>query len=240
MAEILLEAKALTKRYGDTLALDAVDFRIAAGETLCLLGANGAGKTTTINLFLGFAAPTSGQALVAGHEVMADPVAARAMLGYVAEVVSLYPALSGSENLVFFNELAGCRTDVAERDDILARLRFPLDQIDRPAGGYSKGMRQKLGLAIALMKGARGILLDEPMSGLDPAAANDLVAVLRDTAGRGAALLISTHDIFRAKDVADRIGIMHGGRLVDMIDPKTLTGSQLEQLYLTHMAERAA
>jgi len=235
-----LEARALTKRYGDVLALARLDFAVAAGETLCLLDANGAGKTTTLNLFLGFTAVTSGQALVAGHDVATDAAAARAALGYVAEVVSLYPSLSGAENLAFFASLADRPVDLAGRDAILARLRFPAGAIDRPASEYSKGMRQKLGLAIALMKGAGAILLDEPLSGLDPAAANDLVAVLRETAAGGTALLVSTHDIFRAKDIATRIGIMRHGRMVDSIDPASLTGPELEQLYLTHMAERAA
>jgi len=236
----ILEARDLTKEYGGHLALDRLSISVAAGETLCLLGANGAGKTTTLNLFLGFTAPTSGQALVAGHDVAADPAAARAALGYVAEVVSLYPSLSGAENLAFFAQLAGQAPRAAERDAILDRLRFPAGAIVRPAGEYSKGMRQKLGLAIALMKGAKAILLDEPLSGLDPAAANDLVAVLRETAAGGTALLVSTHDIFRAKDVATRIGIMRHGRLVDTVDPGALSGPELESLYLTHMAERAA
>ncbi len=236
----VLEARELTKRYGDQLALDRLNFVVAAGETLCLLGANGAGKTTTLNLFLGFTSCTSGQALVAGHDVAANPTAARAALGYVAEVVSLYPSLSGAENLAFFAQLAGQAPRVAARDAILERLRFPAGVIARPAGEYSKGMRQKLGLAIGLMKGARAILLDEPLSGLDPAAANDLVAVLQETAAGGTALLVSTHDIFRAKDVATRIGIMRHGRLVDTVDPAALSGPELESLYLTHMAERAA
>ena len=236
----LLEARGLTKRYGDQLALDGLDLAVAPGETLCLLGANGAGKTTTLNLFLGFTTPTAGTAVVDGQVVADDPAAARARLGYVAEVVSLYPSLSGAENLQFFASLAGVEVDHARRDAILSRLRLPDGAINKPAGTYSKGMRQKLGLAIALMKDARAILLDEPLSGLDPAAANDLVAVLRETAAAGAALLVSTHDIFRAKDVASRIGIMRHGRLVDMVDPAGLTATELEQLYLTHMAERAA
>ena len=236
----MLEARALTKRFGDNLALDNVDLSVGEGETVCLLGANGAGKTTTINLFLGFTEPSGGAALVNGIEVARDPAAARRSLGYVAEMVALYPALTGAENLDFFARLAGQKVDPAERDAILARLRFPDGAIDRAAGSYSKGMRQKLGLAIALMKHARAILLDEPLSGLDPAAANDLVSVLRDTAAGGTALLISTHDIFRAKDVATRIGIMRHGRLLEVIDPAALSASELEAIYLTHMAERAA
>lgn len=240
MATPMLEARQLTKRYGDILALDALNLGVNAGETVCLLGANGAGKTTTLNLFLGFTQPSSGEAWVAGNNVAHNLVKARAVLGYVAEVVSLYPTLTGAENLDFFSELAGRTVNKTERDAILARLRFPEDAIDRPAGDFSKGMRQKLGLAIALMKGAEAILLDEPLSGLDPSAANDLVGVLRETSASGVALLISTHDIFRAKELATRIGIMRHGRLVDMVEPARLSAGELEQLYLTHMAERAA
>jgi len=236
----MLEARALTKKYGDVIALDALDLTVRAGETVCLLGANGAGKTTTLNLFMGFTDPTSGQALVAGTNVATDAASSRARLGYVAEVVSLYPALTGAENISFFNALAGVADDIATRDAILARLRFPPDAIERRSGGYSKGMRQKLGLAIALLKGARAILLDEPLSGLDPAAANDLVTVLRETADDGAALLVSTHDIFRAKELADRIGIMRHGKLIDIVDPKALSAAELEGIYLSHMAERVS
>ena len=155
-------------------------------------------------------------------------------------MVSLYPSLTGAENLDFFGALVGQKIVPAARAATLDRLRFPAGAIGRSAGGYSKGMRQKLGLAIALSKGARAILLDEPLSGLDPSAANDLVTVLAETAAAGIALLVSTHDIFRAKDIADRIGIMLQGRLVDTIDPASLTGRELEGLYLTHMTERAA
>lgn len=236
----VLEARGLTKRYGDVAALDGVDFAVGRGETLCLLGANGAGKTTTLSIFLGFVVPSTGAALVDGHDVVAAPAEARRKLGYIAEVVSLYPLLTGAENLAYFTALAGITLDAARRDVLLDRLRFPRAAIDRPAGDYSKGMRQKIGLAIALAKDAKAVLLDEPLSGLDPAAANDLVAVLRETAAQGTALLISTHDIFRATEVADRIAIMRHGRIVERCDPGELGAAALERLYLAHMAERAA
>lgn len=238
--ETALEARQLTKHYGETVALNGLDLVVHAGEALCLLGANGAGKTTTLGLFLGFMPPSSGQAMVYGNDVAVDPVAARASLGYVAEVVSVYPTLSGAENVAFFSELAGRRLHRDTRDAVLDRLRFPLAAINRPAGTYSKGMRQKLGLAVALLKEARAILLDEPLSGLDPAAANELVELLRETMASGTALLISTHDIFRARDVATTVGIMRHGSLVTQVNPASLTGAELEELYLTHMAERAA
>lgn len=239
--EVLLQARGLTKRFGGTTALDQLDVTVRAGETVCLLGANGAGKTTTLNLFLGFLSPTAGEVLVAGRSVVEDPAAARAALGYVAEVVSLYPTLSGAENLAFFHALSG-RADltVGERAELLTSLDFPTAAIDRPVGTYSKGMRQKLGLAIAVAKRAQAILLDEPLSGLDPKAANDLVTVLRRLAESGVALLVSTHDIFRAKEVADRIGIMRQGRLIAELDAADLSAHDLERVYLNHMAEQAA
>lgn len=176
-----------------------------------------------------------------GRSVQADPAAARAALGYVAEVVNLYPSLTGAENLAFFHALSGApELSAAARDALLDSLDFPRAAIDRPAGTYSKGMRQKLGLAIAVARNAKGILLDEPLSGLDPKAANDLVTVLKRVAGEGVALLISTHDIFRAKEVADWIGIMTHGRMIDRRPAADLSAAELEQVYLTHMAERAA
>ena len=237
----VLEARGLTKRFGAHLALDALDLAVAAGEVVCLLGANGAGKTTTLNLFLGFLSPTAGEARVLGRTVQDHPAAARAALGYVAEVVSLYPSLTGAENLAFFHELAGRPPLTAtRRTELLDSLDFPRAALDRRVGEYSKGMRQKLGLAIAVAKEARGILLDEPLSGLDPKAANDLVAVLRRVAEGGVALLVSTHDLFRAKEVADWIGIMSQGRMIDRVDAAGLSAPDLERVYLTHMAERAA
>jgi len=237
----VLEARGLTRRFGAHTALNHLDLTVRPGEVVCLLGANGAGKTTTLNLFLGFLEPSEGQALVLGKPVLEDAAAARAALGYVAEVVNLYPTLTGAENLAFFHALSGApELGKAERDVLLASLDFPVAALDRPAGTYSKGMRQKLGLAIAVARKARGILLDEPLSGLDPKAANDLVAVLKRVAADGVALLISTHDIFRAKEVADWIGIMTHGRMVDRRAAADQSAPELEQVYLTHMAERAA
>jgi len=235
----ILEARQLSKRFGAAVALDALDLSVHAGEIVCLLGANGAGKTTTLNLFLGFLQPDGGSACVLGQPVAGNPAAARASLGYVAEIVSLYPRLTGAENLAFFHELCGKPPLVQERRDaLLAALDFPLHAIDRPVGTYSKGMRQKLGLAIAVAKEAHAILLDEPLSGLDPKAANDLVVVLRKLADTGVAMLVSTHDIFRAKELADCICIMAHGRLLEKIQPDALSAMDLEQLYLRHMADK--
>ena len=237
----MLHTVNLSKRFGDTLALEDVNLAVAPGEILCLLGANGAGKTTTINLLLGFTKPTSGSAFVSGLSVLTNARKVRQKLGYVPELVALYPSLSGRENISFFQELAGAsQLTPAQLDTMLARLRFPGEALDRRASSYSKGMRQKIGLAIALAKEADTILLDEPLSGLDAASANDLVQVLKEVASRGTCLLISTHDIFRATELATSIGIMRHGRLLELLDPKMLTASELEAVYLRHMAERSA
>jgi len=232
--QAVVETRGLTKRFGATLALDALDLTVAAGEVVCLLGANGAGKSTTLNLLLGFLRPDGGEALVAGA-VPGTPAARRA-IGYVPETVALYPKLSGLENLAFFHELGG--TGEATRDRLLGALRsvgLDADAADRRAETYSKGMRQKVGLAAAMMKGASALLLDEPLSGLDPEAANGFQELVRGAARSGAGVLMATHDIFRAKEVANRIGIMRGGRLIETLAAADVGHSDLEALYLKHM-----
>lgn len=233
----MLEARNLTKSYGAVKALDSLNIAIAPGETLCMLGANGAGKTTTINLFLGFIEPSSGQALVDGRDVQDDPVGSKAQLAYIPEQVALYPALTGLENLRFFADLAGGVTH--SQDELLALLEragLDPDAALRRAGGYSKGMRQKVGIGVALAKQARAFLLDEPLSGLDPKAANEFSGILETLRAEGAATLLATHDIFRAREVGTRVGIMKAGRLVETLDPKAITGGELEDIYLAHMS----
>ena len=232
----MLKARDLGRRYGDAWALQSLDLEVAPGEIQCLLGANGAGKTTTINLFLGFLEPSSGAAFVDGTEVARDARAARSQLGYVPEQVSLYPTLTGLENLVYFTRLAG------RKDSDPARFRQLLDRMDLAPGAadlrvehYSKGMRQKVGLAIALAKDARALLLDEPLSGLDPKAANEFCALLLKLAAGGVAVLMATHDLFRAREVATRIGIMKRGRLLENLAAADVSHMQLERLYLDHM-----
>ena len=234
----MLKADSLTKHFGDHVALDALDLTIEAGEILCLLGANGAGKTTTINLFLGFLAPTSGAASVNGNIVAENPAMVRADLAYVPEQVNLYPLLTGLENLAYFTRLAGHKiADDNRFSDIFRQVGLANNAVDTRVEHYSKGMRQKVGLAIALAKGAKALLLDEPLSGLDPKAANEFCALLRQLADQGTAVLMASHDLFRAKEVGDRIGIMNAGRLVADLTTSQLEHAQLERLYLDHMHE---
>jgi ABC-2 type transport system ATP-binding protein len=231
-----LRARALTKHYGEVIALDALDLTVDAGEVYCLLGANGAGKTTTINLFLNFVPPTSGEAQVCGIDVTRDPLEAKRHIAYIPETVMLYRSLTALENLEYF---AGLATDSPPaREVLIGHLRevgLRDDQIHQRVGGFSKGMRQKVGIAVALAKHAEVLLLDEPTSGLDPKASNEFSALITRLRAQGAAILMATHDLFRAKESGTRVGIMKRGRLVAELATADIGHADLEQLYLTHM-----
>ena len=235
--EHALEAKSLGKRFGDTTALADLNLTVPHGEVVCLLGANGAGKTTTINLFLGFLTPDSGTALVEGIDVAQSPFEARRRLAYLPESVALYPKLTGLENLRFFDKLAGGERNDDELATLLREAGLPEDANNRPADTYSKGMRQKVGIAIAMARQAKTLLLDEPLSGLDPSAANSLGELIRRLRDQGSAVLMATHDIFRAKEIGNRIGIMMSGRLVNMLDAAALDAKEIETIYLEHLHE---
>jgi ABC-2 type transport system ATP-binding protein len=233
----MLEARDLTKRYEDgVLALDHLNLTVENGEIFCLLGANGAGKTTTINLFFDFIQPTSGRAVIDGIEVAADPIEAKKRASYVSENVMLYGNFTARQNLDFFTRLAG-RTDLSREDYYMVLRRVGLQEraFEQRVKSFSKGMRQKLGIAIAILKGAPNVLLDEPTSGLDPKAGADFMELLLELKEEGKAIVMSTHDIFRAKAHADRVGIMKEGRLVMVRTREELTGEDLERLYLEYM-----
>ena len=180
----MIEAIDLTKTFGATLAVDHLNLAIQPGEVFCLLGSNGAGKTTTINLFLNFIAPSSGVAKIGGLNVVDHPIETKQRLAYIPEQVTLYRNLTGLENLRFFSRLASAKADA---DDellaILAQAGLTADQARARISSYSKGMRQKVGIAITIAKGASALLLDEPTSGLDPKAANDFSLLLSDLIG---------------------------------------------------------
>jgi ABC-2 type transport system ATP-binding protein len=234
----MLEAHALTKRYNDVTALNALTLTVAPGDVFCLLGANGAGKTTTINLFLNFIAPTSGTALVNGLDVTKEPLETKRHLAYIPETVMLYKNLTGLENLEYFAALAG-KPDLT-REQLIGYFRevgLAVEAADRRVGTYSKGMRQKVGIAIALAKGAKALLLDEPTSGLDPKASNEFSDLLRRLSGNGVAVLMATHDLFRAKESGTRVGIMKHGTLVAQHTTDEFGHADLERIYLEHMRD---
>jgi len=231
----MIETRRLGKQYGSTWAIRDLDIHVGAGEVLALLGPNGAGKTTTLNLLLGFIATSAGEAIVAGVSVAADPLAARRRVAYVPEQVGLYPHLSGVENLAYFMALAGERAP--QHLDLVARLGtvgLSPGAAERRAATYSKGMRQRVVLALAAARRAAVVLLDEPTSGLDPMAADELAQLIRDQRDAGAAVLLVTHDLAAASAVADRIGIMRGGQLVAIERTAGLGDRALTTLYYDH------
>ncbi|MFK7957436.1 MAG: ABC transporter ATP-binding protein [Lysobacterales bacterium] len=233
----VLEAINLSKRYADTVALDCLNLRVEPGQICCLLGANGAGKTTTIHLFLNFISRSSGQALINGIDVVEAPLKSKAQLAYIPEVVNLYGSLSGEENLRYFSELAGRKLNRAEIVDLANQVGLAESAVDQRVSTYSKGMRQKVGIAIALAKQAKALIMDEPLSGLDPKAANEFSKLLKQVAEKGVATLMATHDVFRATEVGSHIGIMKHGQLVEHFAANENSHTDTEQLYLNHMRD---
>lgn len=226
----VLRMQGVCRRFGQQVTLDGLDLTLHAGDVYALLAPNGSGKTTTINLILGFLRPDAGTISVCGA-----PAGKRESIAYLPELVAMYPELSGVENLRYFSLMAGLMLDDARLRLLLSQAGLPAPAHDRSAGTYSKGMRQKVGIAIALAREARLLLLDEPTSGLDPLAAADLSASLRAAAARGMAILMATHDLYRIREVATRVGVLHGGRIVRELDPQLGGSAALEQLYVRQM-----
>jgi len=231
----MLEAIDLSKKYGSQIALERLNLTIAPGEVFCLLGANGAGKTTTINLFLNFIDPSGGTARINGLDVTKKPLETKRFVAYIPEQVMLYRNLTGLENLEYFTALAGHEYSRAAFIDLFRQVGLPEGAEDRRVSTYSKGMRQKVGIAIAIAKKAEALLLDEPTSGLDPKASNEFSALLKQMSDRGVAVLMATHDLFRAKESGSRVGIMQHGRLVATMSTADIGHADLERLYLEHM-----
>jgi ABC-2 type transport system ATP-binding protein len=236
----MIETINLTKRYEDgQLAVDHLNFRVEPGEIFCMFGANGAGKTTTINLLLNFIPPTEGTALVQGIDVTREPLRSKDYISFVSENVMLYGNFTAYQNLDYFTKLAGKRgLTKADYAKALESVGLQADAFEMRTKNYSKGMRQKLGLAIAVIKDAPNILLDEPTAGLDPKSGQEFLNLLIRMRDDGKSVFMSTHDIFRAKLIADRVGFMRKGRLVMMKTRAELEGADLTELYIQYMEER--
>jgi ABC-2 type transport system ATP-binding protein len=211
----LIEIRSFTKRYGEKLAVEDVSLEVYGGEIFGFLGPNGAGKTTTIKAVVGLLRPTSGTIRVAGHDVLQQPLQAKAASGYVPDEPNLYPKLTARELLRFVGDLFGVPgPQVERRIDELLRLFDLTRAADDTIDSYSHGMRQKTSLAAALVHDPKVLVLDEPTVGLDPKAARLIKDILRQLATRGAAVFLSTHILEIAERMCDRIGIIHQGRLI--------------------------
>lgn len=228
----MLSAISLTKQYHQHTALNDLHLSVNKGEIFSLLGQNGAGKTTTINIFLGFIGATSGKAFINGVEVKPGDAVTRKFIAYIPEIVMLYSNMTGIENLRFFSKLAGFNYSKQELSAFLNRAGLQEVAHDKRVQTYSKGMRQKIGIAIAISKNADVIFMDEPTSGLDPRATQEFTDIVKELGHQGKAILMATHDIFNAVNLGSRIGIMRSGELIHTLDAGSITATKLQELYL--------
>ncbi|RNJ25767.1 ABC transporter ATP-binding protein [Halosegnis longus] len=226
-----IRAQDVTKRYGSVTAVDRIDLTVEEGEVFGFLGHNGAGKSTTINMLLDFARPTKGTIEVFGKDCQTDSVAAREHMGVLPEGYAVYDSLTGREHVEFAMESKGVN---GEPFDVLDRVDIT-HAADRPAGGYSKGMAQRLVLGMALVGSPDLLVLDEPTSGLDPNGAKAMREIIREENERGTTVFFSSHVLEQVEAVADRVGIMHHGKLaaVDTIEGLRETAGGGTKLLIT-------
>lgn len=204
---------------GNRRVLDQISLSVSPGEIYALLGGNGAGKSTTLSALMGFLRPCGGRLAVAGFDPVSQPDRARARIAYLPENVALYDQLTACENIAYFMALAGTEPDRPGMDRALDAAGLQAEARDRRVGGFSKGMRQKVAIAMAVLRDVPVLLLDEPTSGLDPRATADFNALLARLKARGTAILMVTHDLLGAADCADRIGFLASGRIVEEVRP---------------------
>ena len=231
----MISLKNITKSFGGFEAVKNLSIEITEGEIYGLLGSNGAGKSTTINILLGFLEQDEGEPFIDDIDVTANEYSARKKIGYISENVNLYHYLTGIENLNYFCKIAGEDYNDEALSKILNDWGLDSDVINKKVGSYSKGMRQKVGIAIAFAKKAKVLLLDEPASGLDPLASTELSSTLKSLAKKGTAVLMASHDIFRVRETCDRIGILKNGSLIDQMDTSKVTTNELEKIYIDYM-----
>jgi ABC-2 type transport system ATP-binding protein len=225
-----LEVRDLTKRYGDTVAVDELSFRAEPGTVTAFLGANGAGKTTTLRALLGLVEPTSGSATIDGHRYAELP-RPREVVGALLEASGVHPGRTGRAHLAVVQQAAGLR---ASRTEEVLDLVGLTSAADRKAGGYSLGMRQRLGLATALLGDPAALVLDEPANGLDPQGIHWLRGLLRGLADEGRTVLLSSHLLAEVAQLADRLVIIDRGRLVreGAVAELAPAGTPLEDVFL--------
>ena len=213
----VIEATGLTKKYGSAVAVDHVSFTVGRGEIFGLLGPNGAGKTTTILMLLGLTDISDGEVSVLGFDPAREPLSVKRRVGYMPDTVGFYDQLTAADNLRYTARLIGFKKVDREK-----RIADALDQVglaesaDKPVATFSRGMRQRLGLAEILMKGAQIAILDEPTSGLDPHATAELLSIIRGFKGEGVSVLLSSHLLERVQSVCDRVALFSGGHIALM------------------------
>ena len=217
MSVPVIEARGLTKRYGTAMAVDGVNFTVAPGEIFGLLGPNGAGKTTTILMLLGLSDISSGEARVFGHDPMREPLAVKRLVGYLPDTVGFYDNMTAADNLHYTARLMGMRSAERKQKIAAALARVGLSEVaEKKVGTFSRGMRQRLGLAEIIMKDARIAILDEPTNGLDPQASIELLELIRSLKAHGVSMLLSSHLLDRVQSVCDRVALFNDGKIALM------------------------
>jgi ABC-2 type transport system ATP-binding protein len=215
MSDFVIEAEGLTKRYNGVAAVDHVSFQVSRGEIFGLLGPNGAGKTTTILMLLGLTDLSEGEARVLGHDPEREPLAVKRRVGYLPDSVGFYDHMTAAANLRYTARLMGMREAEREGRMAAALRRVELTEVaDNRVATFSRGMRQRLGLAEILMKEAAVAILDEPTSGLDPQATLELLDMIRALKREGVSVLLSSHLLDRVQSVCDRVALFQAGKIV--------------------------
>ena len=214
-----IEVEDLSKQYGDVRAVDGISFTVAEGEILGFLGHNGAGKTTTIRMLTGRARPTSGRALIAGHDVALHGEMVKPLINLVFEEPNLYERQTGRENMELFAKLHGARSGLV--DELLERVGLG-DAAGRKVKTYSSGMKQRLLVARALVNEPRVLFLDEPTRGLDPTSAREVRGIIREHVGSGNTVFLTTHYMEEADDLCDRVAFLAAGAIVALDTPREL------------------
>ena len=238
--QTVLNAQSLTLKINQQTILNKLTFSVQKGEIYALLGGNGAGKSSTLKTFLGFNKPTDGKVEVLGQSLDDSLALLRSKMAYLPESATLYPHLSARENIHYFLSLASIKKSDAEVNDAFKRVALQESAWERHMQTYSKGMRQKTAIALALLRQAPIFLLDEPTSGLDPIAIDEFNLLVRELANSGASILMVTHDVYGACQVADRIGLLRSGELVGEFSAPTNGRIDTEQVHTAFAHKESA
>ena len=229
----MIRIEQLTKRFGNTLAVDNLDLTVSKGEFFSIIGPNGAGKTTTLKVVAGLLRPTSGKVSVGGHDMTEKNMEAKKIISFIPDVPYVYEKLTGREFLYFIGELYELdKTYCREEAEHLLGLFYMKDYGDQLMEGYSHGMKQKVVICSALLHDPGVIIIDEPMVGLDPKSIRLVKDILRRRANEGTTIFMSTHTLNLAEEISDRIGIIHKGKLIGLgtVDEIKKTAEETENL----------
>ena len=231
----MLETINLSKQYGTFNALKSINLKINQGEICCLLGANGAGKTTLIKIFTGQLTPTSGSAIIDGRDTVTELETVKNKIAYIPENLMMYGHLNATENLDLFCSVSNLKYSIEELNFFLTQAGLDKSHFEKRLEKYSKGMRQKVGIAYAIAKKASFLFLDEPTSGLDPKSMIEFSKIIKQLSASGITILMTSHDLHRSINDSDKIGIMKDGNLLEAIDSKTCSYTELEKKYMNYM-----